>query len=297
MTFPNAMESHIRVERISLRGPGCLLLTGPSSCGKGEVAKALCSLMSIAPGSHLSMGEILRTTIQSAKSDSAFRKLLREKYQISDDNNIFNCIDTTSELSKKVISYKDDLEAYFNKKGYETFCSQLDWLEFCTMKGLLVPNRWTQEFIAAHIEHNPDLHTKPFILDGYPRRVEAAQHLLGILEKLNIPVIKVIHLSISKQEMITRASARGRADDDQSSLLSRYNFYIDSVQPTVDYLKEILGSQVIALIDAHQPVYKDVNGQKKLNLEASINNVVMSVLRNLGVPTSVANDLIPQKQK
>jgi adenylate kinase family enzyme len=297
MTFPNTTESHIRVERISLRGPGCLLLTGPSSCGKGEVAKALCNLMSIAPGSHLSMGEILRTTIQSAKSDNGFRKLLREKYQISEDNNIFNCLDTTTELSKKVLSYKDDLETYFNKSGYDTFCSQLDWLEFCTMKGLLVPNRWTQEFIAAHIEHNPDLHTKPFILDGYPRRVEAAQHLLGILEKMGIPVIKVIHLSISKQEMITRASARGRADDDQASLLSRYNFYIDSVQPTVDYLKEVLGSETIALIDAHQPVYKNLNGQRKLNLEASINNVVMSVLRNLGIPTSVANDLIPQKQK
>jgi adenylate kinase family enzyme len=297
MTFRNSTESHIRVEKISLRGPGCLLLTGPSSCGKGEVAKALCQLMSIAPGSHLSMGEILRTTVQSAKTNTTFRELLKEKYQISDDNNIFDCLDTTSELSKKVISYRDELETFFKKNGYESFCSQLDWLEFCTMKGLLVPNRWTQEFIAAHIEHNPDLRTKPFILDGYPRRVEAAQHLLGILEKLNIPVIKVIHLSISKQEMITRASARGRADDDQASLLSRYNFYIDSVQPTVDFLKEILGSQFIALIDAHQPVYKEVNNKKKLNLEASINNVVMSVLRNLGIPASVANDLIPQKHK
>ena len=297
MSLRNPLESHIQVEKISLRGPGCVILTGPSSCGKGEVAKALCSLMSIAPGAHLSMGEILRTTIQSARSDVSFRTLLKAKYQISDSANIFECLDASQELTKKVLSYAQDLERYFKRQDMDKFCSQLDWLEFCTMNGLLVPNRWTQEFIAAHIEHNSELHTKPFILDGYPRRVEAAQHLLGILDSLNIPVVKVVHLSISKQEMISRANARGRVDDDQASLLSRYNFYIDSVQPTVEYLKERLGSPAIALIDAHQPVYTENNGCRKLNLEASINNVVISVLRNLGVPRSIVNDLISQKKR
>jgi adenylate kinase family enzyme len=288
----DSLETHVRVEKISLKGPGCILLTGPSSCGKGEVAKALCEMMSIPPGSHLSMGEILRSTIHSAKNNPEFRALLQDKYQISDSTNIFDCVDTTQELSKKVLSYKSELEQYFKNDSMDKFCSQLNWLEFCTMNGLLVPNRWTQEFIAAHIEHNPNLHAKPFILDGYPRRVEAAQHLLGILDKMEIPVIKVIHLSISKQEMISRANARGRADDDQASLLSRYNFYIDSVQPTVDYLKDVLGSQAIALIDAHQPVYTTRVGQRKLNLEASINNVVISVLRHLGVPRSIVDDLV-----
>ena len=50
------LESKIKVERVSLRGPGVLILTGPSSCGKGEVASALSKVMSIPPESHLSMG-------------------------------------------------------------------------------------------------------------------------------------------------------------------------------------------------------------------------------------------------
>jgi adenylate kinase family enzyme len=297
MAHHYALDSHIKVEKISLRGPGCIILTGPSSCGKGEVAAALCRVMSIPPQAHLSMGEILRTTIHSAKHDEKFRTLLSGKYQIDANTNIYDCIDTTPELTRKVLSHAADLEKFFFKTGMGNSCSQLEWLEFCTLNGLLVPNRWTQEFIAAHVEHDPALRTRPFILDGYPRRPEAAQHLLKFLDANGIPIIKVIHLSISKQEMISRASHRGRADDDQASLLSRYNFYVDSVQPTVDYLKMELGSAAIALIDAHQPVYDQSHGERKFNLEASIQNVVVSVLRNLGVPRSIMRDLLAQNSK
>ena len=62
-------RSLVRVERFALRGPGVVILTGPSSCGKGEVAAALCDLVSIDPARHLSMGEILRSTIERAKDD------------------------------------------------------------------------------------------------------------------------------------------------------------------------------------------------------------------------------------
>ena len=294
MIHQHPFDSHIKVEKISLRGPGCIILTGPSSCGKGEVAAALCRVLSIPPQAHLSMGEILRTTISSAKSDEKFRDLLSKKYHINASTNIYDCCDSSPELTKKVLSYADEIGKYFKKTTMDKNCSQLEWLEFCTMNGLLVPNRWTQEFIAAHIEHNPLLRTHPFILDGYPRRLEAAQHLLKFLDANQTPVTKVIHLSISKEEMISRASHRGRADDDQASLLSRYNFYVDSVQPTVDYLKMELGSAAIALIDAHQPVYEIVNGERKLNLSASIRNVVISVLRNLGVPRTIVRDLLTQ---
>ena len=57
-------------------------------------------------------------------------------------------------------------------------------------------------------------------------------------------------------------------------LLKRYEFYIDSVQPSVDYMKDRLGTQAIALIDAHQPSYDLQNGVRVLNLKRSIANVV-----------------------
>lgn len=288
------LESKIKVERVSLRGPGVLILTGPSSCGKGEVAVALSKVMSIPQEAHLSMGEILRTTFQRAKNEKSYATLLAENYKISGTVNIFDCVDTTDDLTRKVLNYVPEMELYFKRKEMDKFTSQLEWLEFCTMNGLLVPNRWTQDFIAAHIEHSPEFKTHPFILDGYPRTVKAAQHLISFLKRFGIPVIKVLHLSISKQEMLSRATKRGRADDDETSLLSRYQFYIENVHPSVDYLKTELGSDVIALIDAHQPVYRQVGDEKVFDLEKSILNVVASSLRSLGVSRMTVKDLLDQ---
>ena len=285
-------RSSVRVDRVSMRGHGVVILTGPSSCGKGEVASALCRVMSIPPKDHLSMGEILRNAFQKAKSDPSFASLLSKTYRISGEVNIFDCLDTSEDLTRKVLNYVPDMENYFKRSNMDKFTSQLDWLEFCTMNGLLVPNRWTQDFIAAHIEHSPTLRHSPFILDGYPRTVKAAKHLLEFLDRLNIPVIKVLHLSISRQEMLSRALGRGRADDDEASLMSRFQFYIENVQPSVDYMKMELGSEAIALIDAHQPVYKEIDGQKKLQLEESIFNVVAAALRSLGVPRIIVKDLL-----
>lgn len=289
------IESSVRVDRVSMRGAGALILTGPSSCGKGEVAAVLCRVMSIPKEAHLSMGEILRNAFKTAKTDASFAKLLSETYRISAQANIFDCVDTTEHLSRKVQSHLPELEAYFKRPGMDKFTSQLEWLEYCTMNGLLVPDRWTQSFIAAHIEHSPTLRHKPFILDGYPRTVAAAKHLLEFLRRLNIPVIKVLHLSISKQEMLSRARGRGREDDDEQALLSRFQFYIENVQPSVDFLKTELGSEAIALIDAHQPVYDTVADVRKFNLEKSIGNVVAAALRSLGVPRVIVRDLLEKK--
>ncbi len=275
-----------------MRTHGCLILTGPSSCGKGEVASALCRVMSIPPSDHLSMGEILRSSFTSAKTDPSYAALLADTYRISKDANIFDCIDTTEHLSNKVRGLLPELESYFGRSGMAQFTSQLEWLEFCTMTGRLVPDRWTQEFVAAHIEHSPGLRSRPFILDGYPRTVAAARHLLEFLHRMNIPVVKVLHMSISRQEMIIRAKGRGRADDDEASLLSRFNFYIENVQPSVDYLKKELGSSAIALIDAHQPVYSLKAGERVFDLEESILNVCASSLRALGVPRVIVRDLL-----
>jgi adenylate kinase family enzyme len=292
------MNVPIKVEKISLRGPGVVILTGPSSCGKGEVADALCKTLSIPKDRHLSMGDILRGAYQKAKTDQDYARLLADKYKISRHTNIFDCVDTNPDLTDKVNTYLPQMAQYFGKTGMDIFTSQLEWLEFCTTRGLLVPNRWTHNFIAAHIEHNTELRTNPFILDGYPRTVVAAEQLLRFLCSVNIPVIKVLHLSISKQEMIHRAGQRGRADDDPEALLRRYHFYVENVQPSVDYLKKELGSACIALIDAHQPVYDEQgsgSGQKQFNLPRSIAMVVAASLRSIGVPRVIVEDLLELK--
>ncbi|MBB83309.1 MAG: hypothetical protein CL931_05795 [Deltaproteobacteria bacterium] len=312
MNRPNSPRSLVRVETIALRGPGVVILTGPSSCGKGEVAAALCDLVSIDPARHLSMGEILRSTIDRSKSDESFARLLSDKYQLSSEVSIFDCLDTTEELSKKVKRYLPDLERHFGRTPSRFISdevsgtpevSQLDWLEFCTARGLLIPNRWTQDLISAEIDRalaegkRTGEDESPFILDGYPRTVTAAQHLLGFLDQADVPVLKVLHLSISKAEMSARAGKRGRADDNEEALRRRFEFYVENVQPSVDYLKTELGGDRIALIDAHQPAFDEASGQRVFDLHRSIDNVVSSALRALGVPSVIVRDLLEGRRE
>lgn len=300
---PYLPASLVRVEKIALKGPGVVILTGPSSCGKGEVAHALCKMLSIDEERHLSMGEILRSTVERAGSDKEFASFLAEKYSLSNDVSMFDCIDTTVELSDKVRRNLPGIASFFKRPESHDDVSQLEWLEYCTGRGLLIPNRWTQDLIAAAIDgilgtgkDATDNYDTPFILDGYPRTVAAATHLLGYLRSVDVPVLKVLHLSISKAEMSARAGKRGRADDHAEALRSRFEFYVENVQPSVDYLKTELGGNTIALIDAHQPAFIDVDGERVFQLQQSINNVVSTALRALGVPRVIVRDLIDEAE-
>lgn len=265
----------VNVEKVSVAGAGAIILTGPSSCGKGEVAKQLRHFLSIPEALHFSMGNILRTTIDKARNEESFRILLESKYGISSSKLIDN---PKSHIisSEKYMRYFDSIQGYYNK---DTF-SELDWLEFCVNNGLLIPDRWTVNIINAVFETTEGIKDKIFIVDGYPRTVVAAEELLATFERFDIPMFKVIHLSITKNEMKKRASHRNRADDTDESLESRYQFYIDNVQPSIDYMKETLGSHMVKLIDAHQAVWDQGN----LDLDRSINNVVQSVLGALDLP-------------
>ena len=286
------------IRDIEITGSGVIILTGPSSCGKGEIAKALCELLSIERDRWLSMGDILRRTYERARQPD-FMKLLQDRYSISDRVPILDCIDSSPELARKVEEQAVPLAAILTeKRGTPTdwrSATQLDWLEYCTTRGLLVPNRWTQALIAADIQQLPDLDRKIFLLDGYPRTRVAAERLLEDLAALDLPVLKVLHLSISKQEMLHRAGLRGRIDDDRDALIKRFEFYVESVQPSVDYLKEQLGSDRIALIDAHQPHYEIRDGVNRLDLERSIENVVRSALRGLGLPRFVIGRMLASR--
>src|SRR4051812_9445684 len=127
----------VRVEKVALRERGVVILTGPSSCGKGEVAAALCRVLSIDRQAHLSMGEILRSTVARSKSDAAFAATLAERYKLSASTSVFDCVDTTDELSRKVRAHLDGLGRHFGRPTMGDFTSQLEWLEYCTVNGLL----------------------------------------------------------------------------------------------------------------------------------------------------------------
>jgi adenylate kinase family enzyme len=268
----------IIVQRVVVEGYGAILLTGPSSCGKGEIANELRRFLSIPKERHLSMGDILRRTVRKAREDDSFRERLASAYNISDKISVFEETENRVENISKAKKHEEELRLFYN--GRVTI-SQLDWLEFCVIEGLLVPDEWTVNIINATFEDSEEFQKEIFILDGYPRTIKAAEELLNTFVKFNIPIIKVVHLSISKDEMIKRALGRKRFDDKKESLERRYQFYVENVQPSIDYLKVRLGSSKVTLIDAHQPVY---NEQDNIDIKKSIKQVTLNVLESLGLP-------------
>lgn len=297
------IESRLLIPSVEIKGRGAFILTGPSSCGKGELAQVLCDVLSIPQERWLSMGTMLRNTYERAHASPAFAAVLSDKYRIGIATRLLDGADATEDLVHKVRSQRERLEAFLAQRRGSAAAecpwestTELEWLEYCTTHGLLVPNRWTQALIEAHVELFSASTDRPFIVDGYPRTKAAAVHLLDVFQRHGIPVLKVLHLSISKQEMLQRAGKRQRQDDHIEALLKRYEFYVESVQPSVDYLKERLGSSKIALIDAHQPAYDEIDGVRVFNLGRSIHNVVRSALISIGLSRILSEALIAPRR-
>ena len=279
--MPDDTPASIRivVERVRVEGNGAILLTGPSSCGKGEIAKSISNVLSLPKDQRVSMGNVLRQTIDRASTCADFRDLLGREFGIRSDVSILDVRHNPADLMDKARRYEDQIRRCRGDGRIEI--SQLDWLSFCVKQGLLIPDDWAESIIDAHFREMHKLHEGIFVLDGYPRTVVAAQKLLKTFKQLGIGIIKVIHLSITKEQMKLRAENRGREDDTEEALNRRYRFYIEKVQPCIDSLKMQLGQDRVVIIDAHQPVFRK---DGRLNLNRSILAVTTSVIEALGLP-------------
>lgn len=118
--FAKALSGDIKifVEKVRVEGNGVIFLTGPSSCGKGEVAKSLCKFLSLSEDRHLSMGEILRRTCNKARNDEEFRNKLRDSYDISCERSIFDEYMNRLDIINKARSYETEIKQYYTRNLY-----------------------------------------------------------------------------------------------------------------------------------------------------------------------------------
>src|SRR5205085_5935138 len=98
---------------------------------------------------------------------------------------------------------------------------------------------------------------KGFILDGFPRTINQAIALDRLFEELNYDDVKIIYLSVTKDELINRLMGRGRKDDTLETVMHRLDVYKEQTAPVKEYYNskgtvfEIEGMGSIDEINSH----------------------------------------------
>ena len=93
------------------------------------------------------------------------------------------------------------------------------------------------------------------IFDGYPRTLSQAKHLDLLLDKSDQKIDHIFFLNVNKVTIIERIEKRkeleNRSDDDSDTILKRYDTYMETTRPVLDFYSmnpnfhEINGTQEI----------------------------------------------------
>ena len=93
------------------------------------------------------------------------------------------------------------------------------------------------------------------IFDGYPRSLSQAKYLDLLLDKSNQKIDHIFFLNVNKDTIIERIEKRkeleNRSDDDSDTILKRYDTYMETTRPVLDFYSmnpnfhEINGTQEI----------------------------------------------------
>lgn len=152
----------------------------------------------------------------------------------------------------------------------------------CMDAGKLVPDSVTIGIVRERLAK--DDCKKGFILDGFPRTVEQADALTGILKDLGLTLTRVLNISVPAEDLIERAVGRRickkcgatyhtkfnppkkegicdvcgselfqRADDTAETMKNRLSVYEASTKPLIDYYK---AADVYTEVDGRQPIEK-----------------------------------------
>ena len=98
------------------------------------------------------------------------------------------------------------------------------------------------------------------IFDGYPRTVNQAKNLENLLNKSNQKIHYIFFLNVNKDSIIKRIEKRKilekRSDDDLSTILKRYDTYMETTRPVLEFYSknpnfyEIEGGEEISIISS-----------------------------------------------
>ena len=133
-------------------------------------------------------------------------------------------------------------------------------------EGKFVSDKIVNELIEKLI-HDPQKKDK-LIFDGYPRSLSQAKYLDLLLDKSNQKIDYIFFLNVNKETIIERIEKRkileNRSDDNTDTLVKRYDTYMETTRPVLDYYSrnpnfhEINGTQEIEQITKEIEAFIDV---------------------------------------
>ena len=106
------------------------------------------------------------------------------------------------------------------------------------------------------------------IFDGYPRSLNQAENLDLLLDKSDQKIDFVFFLNVNKDTIIQRIKKRkileNRADDNLSTILKRYETYMETTKPVLDFYSKKLN-------------FYEINGDEKIDEISSKIEQILSV--------------------
>jgi adenylate kinase len=113
--------------------------------------------------------------------------------------------------------------------------------------------------LIANIIFDPKKKNK-LIFDGYPRSLSQAKNLDVLLKNSNQKIDFIFFLNANKDTIIKRIERRKilekRSDDDLNTILKRYDTYMDTTRPVLDFYSK-------------NPNFYEIDGSDKIDVISS----------------------------
>ena len=160
-------------------------------------------------------------------------------FQISTGDMLRDEIKNETEIGKKIINYMNDGKYVDNE----------------------IVNNLMEKIVFDKQKQNK------LIFDGYPRTIEQAKNLDLLLKDSNQKIDFIFFLNVNKDTIIKRIERRKilekRTDDDLITILKRYDTYMETTKPVLEYYS------------THKN-YHEIDGSMKIN---EITSKIEEILR------------------
>ena len=121
-------------------------------------------------------------------------------------------------------------------------------------QGKFVSDKIVNDLIE-NIIYDPQKKDK-LIFDGYPRSLSQAKYLDSILVKSNQKIDHIFFLNVNKNTIVERIEKRkileNRSDDNIDTILKRYDTYMETTRPVLDYYSK-------------NPNFHEINGTQEID--------------------------------